>query len=199
MHSAPTIRNGEASDLQTLVSTLSDSFQHDPVLNWVIPRRQLYPAFFRLLIRDVFLPRGIIHVEEHGRAAALWLPPAHRHELAPPLGLLRLVLSLLAYEGPRPLWRLRAQGRVYSHHLPMEPHYYLQFIGCKEQDRGRGIGAALLKRGIRVCDEQGMPAYLESSNRLNVPLYERHGFETIASEPVSRQGPTAWFMWRAPR
>tara|TARA_R110000823_G_scaffold198080_3_gene329118 strand:- start:2276 stop:2875 length:600 start_codon:yes stop_codon:yes gene_type:complete len=199
MNTAPTIRDGEASDLQTLVATLSDSFKYDPVLNWVIPRRQIYPDFFKLLIREVYLPRGIIHVEERGRAAALWLPPAQRHEMAPRLGLLRLALHLLAHEGPRPLWRIRAQGRVYSRHLPLEPHYYLQFIGCRESAQGRGIGAALLKRGVQVCDEQGMPAYLESSNSINVPLYERHGFDVIARERISKNGPTAWFMWREPQ
>ncbi|MCB1843139.1 MAG: GNAT family N-acetyltransferase [Halioglobus sp.] len=199
MTTAPRIRDGDVGDLATLVSTLSDSFTNDPVLNWVMPRRQMYPEFFRLLLREVYLPRGIIHMEERGRAAALWLPPAQRYEMAPRMSLLRLALQLLRHEGPRPLWRIRKQGRVYARHLPLEPHYYLQFIGCRLRDQGKGIGAALLKRGTRICDEQGMPAYLESSNSLNVPLYERHGFEVRAREPISRTGPMAWFMWREPR
>ena len=62
-----------------------------------------------------------------------------------------------------------------------------------------GIGAALLERGTRACDDQQMPAYLESSNRLNVPLYQRHGFEVIHQQRISARGPTVWFMWRDPR
>jgi len=77
------IRDGTAGDLQALVNTLSNSFAQDPVLNWVIPRRQLYPDYFHLLVREVFLPRGIIHMEREGRAAALWLPPEQRYEMAP--------------------------------------------------------------------------------------------------------------------
>ena len=33
--------------------------------------------------------------------------------------------------------------------------------------------------GVRECDAQGLPAYLESSHPRNVPLYERHGFEVM--------------------
>lgn len=196
---AHAIRDAAAGDLQALVDLLSDSFANDPVLNWVIPRRQLYPDYFQLLVREVYLPRGIIHMEREGRAAALWLPPEQRYEMAPRLALLRLGLRLLLHEGPRPLWRLRQQGRLYERHLPAEPHFYLQFIGCRQGHRGQGIGDSLLERGTGICDERGMPAYLESSNALNVPLYRRHGFKVRAKAPIAANGPTAWFMWRDAR
>ena len=50
-----------------------------------------------------------------------------------------------------------------------------------------------------MCDEQGLPAYLESSNVLNVPLYQRHGFEVMAEAALPQGGPSAWFMWREAR
>lgn len=199
VHDMPRIRDAAAGDTEALVETLSDAFDSDPVLNWVIPRQQLYPGYFRMLIREVYLPRGMVHMDTQGRAAALWLSPAQRFEVAPRLGLLRLVWELLLHEGPGPLLRIRRQGRVFSRHLPGEPHFYLQFIGCRREVQGHGLGAALLKHGTRVCDEQGMPAYLESSNPLNVPLYQRHGFEVVAEETVGRNGPRVWFMWRAAR
>ena len=131
----PNIRNADLNDLDTLVDTLSDSFTHDPMFNWVFPRTQLYPFFFHMLVRDVYLPRGIVHTEESGR----------------------------------------------------------------QSSQGQGIGAELLKRGTTVCDSRGMPAYLESSNPRNVPLYERHGFEIRAQQAIGENGPTVWFMWREPR
>ena len=79
----PTIRDGSWDDLETLADILSDSFAKDPVLNWVIPRPQLYAEFFRVFIRDVYLPRGIVHLEDSGRGAALWLPPRERLEIPP--------------------------------------------------------------------------------------------------------------------
>ncbi len=199
MDTIPNIRDGRASDVDTLAATLTDSFSRDPVMNWVIPRTDLYPLYFRMLIREVYLPRGMIHLEGKGRAAALWLPPEERFEMPPRMSLLNLAWDLLRHEGLRPFVRIHRQGRVFARHMPREPHYYLQFIGCRHAEQGRGIGSALLKCGTRVCDERGLPAYLESSNRLNVPLYERHGFEVQAQEEVAAGGPTAWFMWREPR
>ncbi|MEH6634901.1 MAG: GNAT family N-acetyltransferase [Halioglobus sp.] len=199
MQTLPTIREANLDDLETLVDTLSDSFANDPVLNWVIPRPQLYPDLFRLFITDIYFPRGIVHLEDGGRGAALWLPPGEVMEVPPRLALLNMVMKLLLHKGPRPLWRLHQQGEVFARHHPKEPHYYLQFIGCRARDQGQGVGAALIKQGTRECDEQGMPAYLESSNSLNVPLYQRHGFEVFHEQCVTKNGPKAWFMWREPR
>jgi ribosomal protein S18 acetylase RimI-like enzyme len=199
MDSPPIIRNAEPADLDILVDTLSNGFARDPMFNWLFPKTQLYPSFFHMLIKDVYLPHGIVHIEEQGRAAALWLPPQDRFEVAPRLSLLKFGLQLIKQDGLRPVWRLRQQGLVFAKHLPSEPHYYLQFLGCRQQDQGRGIGAALLRQGTKICDERGMPAYLESSNERNLPLYQRHGFEVRATQAVAKNGPSAWFMWREAR
>ncbi|MFT4613791.1 MAG: GNAT superfamily N-acetyltransferase [Bacteroidia bacterium] len=199
MEATPLIRDGKTDDLETLVETLSDSFSQDPLFNWVFPQTELYPAYFRLLVRDVYLPRGIVHTDSDGRAAALWLPPEERFEIPPRLGLLGFGFQLFMREGLRPLWRLRQQSGIYTKHLPREPHYYLQFLGCRSSEQGQGIGTALIKKGTQICDERGIPAFLESSNILNVPLYERHGFEIRAEEALATGGPTVWFMWREPQ
>ena len=199
MDTPPRIRNADPNDLETLVNTLSDGFALDPMFNWVFPKTQLYPYFFHLLVRDVYLPRGIVHVEERGRAAALWLPPQERYKVAPRMGLLKFGVKLVMEDGLRPVWRVHQQGAIFAKHHPLEPHYYLQFLGCRQSEQGQGIGTALLQRGIDVCDDHGMPAYLESSNIRNVPLYRRHGFEVKGEQAIGRKGPTAWFMWREPR
>ena len=199
MHELPLIRDGRQEDLEILVDTFCDSFQKDPILNWVIPMEQLYPGFFRLLIEDVYLPRGIVHMEDQGRGAALWLPPGERLEVPPRPSLFQMITRLVLRKGPRPLWRIYQQGHLFTRYHPGEPHYVLQFIGCRLRDQGLGIGSALLKYGTQICDDQEMPAYLESSNELNVPLYQRHGFEIIHEQTLPGNGPTAWFMWREPR
>lgn len=199
MDTPPIIRNARSADLETLVSTLSDSFAGDPMFNWVFPKTELYAHFFWLLVRDVYLPRGIVHLEDQGRAAALWLPPEERFKVAPRLGLLRFGLKLIRKNGLRSVLRLHRQGSVFAKHYPTEPHYYLQFIGCRSVEQGRGLGSALLREGLKICDDHGMPAYLECSNPRNVPLYQRHGFRIRAQQAVGKNGPMAWFMWREPR
>jgi len=199
MHKLPVIRGGRPDDLEAMVATLSDSFAEDPILNWVMPMPALYPEFFRLLLKEVYLPRGIVHLEERRRGAALWLPPGEKLEIPPRAALLQMMLKLTLSKGPRPLWRIYQQGHLFSRQHPGEPHYYLQFIGCRQREQGQGVGSSLLKHGTRICDEQGIAAYLESSNRLNLPLYERHGFKVVHEQTIPGNGPTAWFMWREPR
>lgn len=199
METIPEIRDASAGDVEILVDTLSDSFSSDPVMNWVIPRPELYPDFFRLVVNDVYLPRGIAHLEDQGRGASLWLPPGEKFEIPPRLALLNIMARLVLRKGPGSLLRIHKQGALFERYHPAEPHFYLQFIGCRSRDQGRGVGSALLKQGTRLCDEAGLPAYLESSNRLNVPLYKRHGFEVIHEQGLASGGPRVWFMQRPAR
>jgi hypothetical protein len=49
------------------------------------------------------------------------------------------------------------------------------------------------------CDDEGLPAYLESSKERNVPFYSRHGFKVVKEVPIPGGGPKIWTMWREPR
>ncbi len=199
MMRAPDIRDGSVEETALIADILADAFADDPVMNWVIPANQLYPDFFRLIIERIFLPRGLVHLEKGERGAALWLPPGEKFDIPPGFGIAGLMLRLLLRKGPVPLLRMPQQARIFDRHHPREPHYHLLFVGCRQAEQGRGLGSALLKRGTRLCDEQRMPAYLESSSERSMSLYRRHGFEVIAEEQLPGGGPKAWFMWREAR
>lgn len=48
---------------------------------------------------------------------------------------------------------------------------------------------------LEQADADGRPVFLESSNRRNLTLYQRHGF-TVREEMTFRAGPPMWSMWR---
>ena len=50
---------------------------------------------------------------------------------------------------------------------------------------------------LDLCDRHGLPAYLESSNPRNIPLYQALGFE-ISAEFAADDGPPMAGMRRAP-
>ena len=83
-------------------------------------------------------------------------------------------------------------------HHQHEPHWYLPFIGVEPMHRNRGLGSALLRQRLAECDADRLPAYLESTNARNRPLYERHGFEAITEIKVGTC-PTIVPMLRRPR
>ena len=61
------------------------------------------------------------------------------------------------------------------------------------------MGAALLQPALALADEDGMPAYLESSKERNVPFYARFGFEVVEELHSEVGSPPMWRMWREPR
>jgi GNAT superfamily N-acetyltransferase len=189
----------ETSDCDAVARILADAFSADPCFTWVIPYQRLYPAFWRLLATRVYLPHKLVFADTGERAAAMWLPPGVDHKV--PMGptLLLLTIRLLMHSGLGVISRLEQAQEVMDRRHPGAPHYYLHAIGARQDSQGLGLGSALLKEGTRICDEVGMPAYLESSSPRNVPLYERHGFEVTAEEPIGTGGPTLYFMWREPR
>jgi GNAT superfamily N-acetyltransferase len=199
MQQPPLIVDAGASEAEVMAALLADAFSADPVMNWVIPQAGLYRDFFRLLLEDVFLPRGIRHLETDNRGAGLWLPPDVHFHIPTSTTLISLIARLLLRKGPQPLLRIAQQNRRFIKHQPKAPHYHLVFVGCRQSAQGLGVGSALIKQGLRICDREKMPAYLESSNRLNVPLYQRHGFEVVAEERLPGGGPSIWFMWRDAR
>lgn len=198
MQKKPTIREATRDDLETLVGIFCDSFARDPQLTWMIPLPRLYPDYFRLVIEGIYLPRGLIHIDTEGRAAALWLPPGERPGLPGRLVRARMLVELTLSKGPAPLQRIHRQGALFARRHPRESHFYLQFIGVRQRHQGQGLGSALLREGTRLCDARELPAYLESSNSRSVPLYERHGFSVIHQQALAKSGPTVWFMWREP-
>ncbi len=78
---------------------------------------------------------------------------------------------------------------------PTEPHYYLAMLGTDPAHQGRGIGSALLAPVLERCDEEGLPAYLESSKESNIAFYARHRFDLTKPFQL-KGGPTMYFMWR---
>jgi uncharacterized protein YjiS (DUF1127 family) len=89
---------------------------------------------------------------------------------------------------------MEAQERLH----PSTPHWYLPWIGVRPEARGRGVGSALLARGLARADAEGAPVYLEATSRRNAALYLRHGFEvrTILTMPGY---PEIIAMWRPAR
>lgn len=77
-------------------------------------------------------------------------------------------------------------------------HYYLSLRGTHPDQRGKGIGMALLTESLGRIDAEGMPSYLESSNSANDPRYEALGFARVGEFERPDQGATVSIMWRDP-
>jgi ribosomal protein S18 acetylase RimI-like enzyme len=65
--------------------------------------------------------------------------------------------------------------------LPDEPYWYLGVLGTHPDHQGRRLGHAVMAEGLRHAAAAGLPAILETATEGNVQMYQRAGWEVIAS------------------
>ena len=192
---SPAIAIEEISGQDRTLATLVTAFCTDPVMRWLYPDPYQYltyfPQFVRLLGGAAF-DHGTAYSADQYRGAALWLPPGVHYD-GEALG--ELMQRSVAEHDQESVFKVLEQVDAYH---PTEAHWYLPAIGVDPNWQGRGYGSALLAAALAKCDQQHLPAYLESSNRRNIPLYERHGFE-ILGEIQAETSPTLWPMLRSAR
>jgi GNAT superfamily N-acetyltransferase len=197
------VRPATRADVGALSRTLGKAFFDDPVMVWMLPdshlRRRKLHHLFASLTRHHHLSRGGVEVAHHGdgvAAAALWDPPGEwKHTQVEQL---RAIPGLLWAFGRSLRKGLVAEELMKTAH-PEEPHWYLAIIGSAPEVRGKGFGHALVASRLARIDAEHAPAYLESSNPVNVPYYERFGFEVTGELKLPDGGPSLIPMWRTPR
>jgi ribosomal protein S18 acetylase RimI-like enzyme len=98
---------------------------------------------------------------------------------------------------PSQLEDARALFPQMEHYHPHEPHWYLPLIGVDPVQQGNGLGDALMAHALARCDQDRVPAYLESSNPRNISLYRRHGFEPLGEIRAGSSPPLVPMLRRA--
>jgi GNAT superfamily N-acetyltransferase len=188
-----TAASAEAAD--RAVAALVLAFATDPATRWTWPDPRVYLAHFPSFVRAFggkAFAHGTADLLANGTGAALWLPPdVHPDDEALDAVLQPSVApAVLAQAG-------KLFERMAAYH-PAEPHWYLPLVGVDPAHQGKGVGSALLRHALARCDREGKAAYLESTNRTNIPLYERHGF-VVRGEIQVGSSPTLFPMFRAAR
>jgi ribosomal protein S18 acetylase RimI-like enzyme len=194
------VRHATPADVPALTGVLVRAFAADPLVAWAVRpdarRGDAHRRLFDLFLRRLTLPHGEVYTTTDLRGAALWTPPGTWRQ-----GLWEQVAHLpdwLAIVGPRRVRRVfgPVDGLLRRH--PHRPHFYLPILGVDPAVQGRGIGGALVQPVLTRCDREGVPAYLENTNRRNLAFYERRGFRVVAELALASGGPTVWPMWREP-
>lgn len=177
------------------IEIFAEAFRDDPVLNWSCNHPASLAPFFAFTL-PLFLKHQFTYIDTEGRGAASWLGPEER--LKWPMTLAS-AMKVLRIGGPIGMYRMIRSGMKTERHHPTASHYYLFAIGVKPDYKGRGIGSRLIAEGLRRCDDENKPAYLENSKPQNLPFYEGHGFEVQREIRFSRTAPPVWLMWREPQ
>jgi ribosomal protein S18 acetylase RimI-like enzyme len=190
-----TVRTATLSDQHDLIAVITLAFSSDPAARWAYPDPQQYlgnfPDFVTAFGGKAF-EHDTSYCVEDSLGAALWLPPGVEPEEDALLDLIRRTVPERNQEAMFSIFE-----QMGSYH-PSEPHWYLPLIGVDPAQQGKGYGSALMEHALAACDREHLPAYLESSNPRNIPLYRRHGFELLGTIQVG-SSPPIFPMLRNPR
>jgi ribosomal protein S18 acetylase RimI-like enzyme len=186
-----------AADHGDLVRTLSQAFQSDPAVSWILPdpaRRALrLPGMFDLLVRSDF-SAGMALRSPGNEVATLWRAPGKAESTT--WEMLRIAIPLLATFGTAIGRALAVADAIDRHHPKGLEYWYLHYAGVRPEHQGKGWGGQAIRAGISRAEMEGMPVYLETATPANVGLYQSLGFQVIDEWDVRSGGPHFWSMLR---
>jgi len=176
MAAASEVKSAGSNIRSSVISTIVLGFVADPMARWVWRDSSQYLRVMPPFV-DAFGGRAFEHgtadVAEEVRAAALWLPPGVEPDEAKMDAIMEETLR------PEISEDIGVVMKGMAEHHPHAPHWYLPLIAADPNWIGQGLGTLLMKHALRRCDEEGVAAYLESSNPRNISFYERHGFKIV--------------------
>jgi GNAT superfamily N-acetyltransferase len=192
-------RPASAAEVPAAVEALARAFYADPVWSWAFPDPELRLEQHRAvwsLVAEAAVSYESAWIAGDCAAVALWIPPG-RPELRPEdeARLPSLLTELLGDGAARVLDTFE---RFDAAHPDGDPHYYLSLLATNPDHSGQGLGMGLLADGLARIDAERKPAFLESSNPVNTPRYERLGFVVCGEFELSEGGPSVTQMWRDP-
>ena len=168
--------SSSADEFDRTISSLVAAFVADPFIRWLFPDAKQYLTYFPQVLKyfaGAAFEHDSAYRSDDFKAAALWLPPYVEPD--------EESLGRVMEEGVDSKLHEQAFAvleQVGTSH-PDVPHWYLPAIGVEPMMQRKGYGSVLMDKGISVCDEQNIAAYLESTNPENIPLYQRFGFEVV--------------------
>ena len=187
MSELPVISTINSEDTDKTLATLTAAFIADPLFRWAYPEAENYLAAFPQLIRAYCasgITNGTAFSDPAFGGACIWLSPGNdpNDEAAG-------AVCEATIQPDRLAGFVGIMEEMDRYHPHDEPIWYLPVIGVDAAGQGKGLGSALMKHALQICDEQETRAYLESSNPANISLYERHGFAVLGRIEVGSAPP----------
>jgi len=197
-----TVRRATIDDADAILETISSAFFADPFWSWVFgdetKRDEQYQVWWKVFIDAAFANDNWNWVTDNCGSIALWALPGHKDLTDDEAGeLVRLIGEFV--EADRRSTVLETLARFDGAHPHDVEHYYLSIVATHDDYRGHGTAESMLAGNLKLVDAEHLPAYLESSNPLNVKRYMRLGFEPIGEVFVPDGRPQVTTMWRPER
>ncbi len=150
-----------------VVRTVVAAFDRDPAFRYFFDEEAFaeQAAVFTGYLFDKRVSKGTVWVVGDCQAVSLWDGPQAGQAQAGP----DLPAGVLA--------RLETYHDAVHGAVPEEPHWYLGVVATDPGHAGQRLGRRAIDAGLQRAQQEGLDAYLETTNPGNVQLYARSGWE----------------------
>jgi ribosomal protein S18 acetylase RimI-like enzyme len=192
----------DKSHLRPASEVLARAFLDDPEVARFVPeakkREGLLRSMFRMVMGHAVLKGEVYAVSPGMEGIAVWLPSG-----APQIGFWTALrgggLALIFKGGMDFMRRMkRDEGFIKElrRRLAPTPHWYLSVLGVDPEFQSKGYASRLLRPMLARLDEEGLPAYLETSIEDYVAMYRHFGFKLIQEAVLPASSAKIWMMLR---
>jgi len=166
-------------DKQLIVTILTEAFQYDPCLNWLVENvnnKNKLEVIVNYVV-DETLCTGHIYFTNDKKAVVLW---KNENQEKFSYQFIKRNLSFLFQMGIKCVVKNLKMGNVSHTHFPKDSqYYYLYMIGVLNAEQGKGLASKLMNPILTDSKLKNVPVFLETANPRNVEIYKKKGFKII--------------------
>jgi len=172
------MRKAEYSDKNLIVDILTDSFETNQSVNYIVKQDKKRLKRIRSLMDysfEICYSFGEVFLSQDKSACALILFPDKKKTTLKSILLdIKLILSCIGLSNIKKALNRESKIKAIQ---PKELMYYLWFIGVDPKHQNKGMGTELLDEIIKDSNLMERPIYLETSTLMNLPWYRKFGFD----------------------
>ncbi len=191
------MRKATIKDKDLLCEILSESFNQNPSVNWVIGKRSGKKKRIALLVKYSItkcLREGTALISDNEKGAALYFLPNHyKFSISEIWWQVLLAFKVIGiFRVPEIVKR---ESFIKSQKLNT-PHLYFWYLGVLSDSRDGKAVNELRNHVFEVADDLQVPILIETSEPRNIKTYERVGFKTYFEWISPEKNLNIWFMKR---
>jgi GNAT superfamily N-acetyltransferase len=187
-------------NLKPAALTLAKAFQDYPESVYFVPdevkRRKQQPRIYRMFLKGVISTGEVYATSPKMEGVAVWKMVDKKHPAWKPGFSFRwwwvsLFTDKESNQRRKAYFEYFMEVRV---RVAPDRYWYLQAIGVDPDYQGKGYAGALLKPMLARADKEGLPVYLETQLKKNVPFYEHFGFKVVEEGMIPGSTVCFWAM-----
>jgi ribosomal protein S18 acetylase RimI-like enzyme len=188
------MRRAKLEDKNVVVDILTKSFKNDPHINFLLEKSKSKNKL-RIIMEYVFeesFNKGEIYLNDENTAAALW--NTTKKEKITWRYICRNLSFVFKIGVESTIRILRADKLVERYHSSANKFVHLYTIGVLPESQGKGYARELIKFMIDKMRTSNAVLYLETSNTMNIGIYNKVGFHVF--QTINMEGHTLFCMKR---